>query len=99
MSERIDIRFSDCVCDPENPGREIARKADVVAYLRSNELGAMCAGWMRDRFTGELARGCYDHCRSDGAYRWGESLAYYVDRYNLELPPEFLAHIYKELQP
>lgn len=98
MNSLVRIRFSDCVCDPGSPGRPIAHKAEVVDYLRSGKLGAMCAGWMKDRFTGELVRGCYDHGRSDGSYKWGESLAYYLDKYNLELPADFLAHIYAKLE-
>lgn len=98
MNNLTYVSFSDCLYDPENSTGEIAHKSDVVAYLRSNRLGAMCAGWMRDRFTGKLVRGCYDHYRSDGRYAWGESLAYYLDKYNLVLPPEFLAHIYREMK-
>ncbi len=97
MNDHIRVRFSDCACDPSTPGRPVAHKAEVVKYLRSNDLGVMCAGWMRDRFSGELVRGCYDHGRSDGFYEWGESLAYYLDKYDLELPADFLAHIYEKL--
>ena len=31
--------------------------------------------------------------RSDGAWKWPEELAYYVERYNVDLPAEFLAHL------
>ncbi len=78
-------------------GGIIAHKPEVVEYLRSGKLGVMCAGWMKDRFIGELVRGCYEHGRSDDSYKWGEPLAYYLDKYNLELPTDFLAHIYAEL--
>lgn len=76
---------------------EIADKTRVVEYLRANELVAMCAGWMTDRVTGKQVAGWRPNFRTDGVYAWGESLAYYVARYNLELPPEFLAHIYSRL--
>ncbi len=97
MNDLVRVRFSDCVCDPGSPGVLIAHKVEVVEYLRSGKLGVMRAGWMKDRFTGELVRGCYDHGRSDNSYKWEESLAYYLDKYNLELPADFLAHIYAEL--
>lgn len=97
MSSYVNIKFSDCICSPEGQNPTIARKHEVIEYLRSGDLGAMCAGWMRDNFTGELVKGCFDHCRSDGTYEWGESLAYYVDKYDLQLPDEFLSHIYSRL--
>jgi hypothetical protein len=30
---------------------------------------------------------------SDGVWEWPEELAYYVERYNVDLPAEFLAHL------
>lgn len=97
MNDLVRVGFSDCACDPGSPRRPNVHRAEVVEYLRSGKLGVMCAGWMKDRFTGELVRSCYDHGRSDDSYKWGESLAYYLDKYNLELPADFLAHIYTEL--
>lgn len=47
---------------------------------------------MTDFFTGEVVM-FPDHGRSDGVYRWGESLAYYVDKYNLKLPDDFVSHV------
>lgn len=97
MNDPVRVRFSDCVCDPGSPGRPIAHKVEVIEYLRSGKLGVMCAGWMKDRFTGELIRGCHDHGRSDDSYKWRGSLAHYLDKYNLELPADFPAHNYAEL--
>ena len=44
-----------------------------------------------DVFTGEPI-GFSDNSRNDGVYSWGECLAYYVERYNLMLPDEFVSH-------
>ena len=97
MSEIKSITLDDCAFN-DSAAVEITDKPRVVEYLRANELVAMCAGWMTDRRTGKQVAGWRPNFRTDGVYAWGESLAYYVDKYNLELPPEFLAHIYKELQ-
>ena len=70
----------------------IPHKDVIVAYLRTGELGSVMIGTMRDVFTGELT-GISDHDRSDGEYEWDEGLAYYVDRYNLRLPQDFVDHI------
>lgn len=91
------ISLDDCSFN-DSAAVEIADKPRVVEYLRANELVAMCAGWMTDRVTGKQVAGWRPNFRTDGVYAWGESLAYYVDKYNLELPSEFLAHIYRELQ-
>ncbi len=49
-------------------------------------------------WTGEQVVGIRDNHRFDDEYCWGESLAYYVDRYNLMLPDDFLQHIYRKLK-
>ncbi|HEX3764094.1 MAG TPA: hypothetical protein VHW23_35615 [Kofleriaceae bacterium] len=36
---------------------------------------------------------CAPNIHTDGAYAWPEDLAYYVERYHVALPPEFLAHL------
>lgn len=53
---------------------------------------------MTDGLTGEQVVGIRDHHRFDDEYCWGESLAYYADRYNLMLPDDFLQHIYRKLK-
>lgn len=34
--------------------------------------------------------------QTDGVWVWPSDLAYYVDRYNIALPPEFLAHLERQ---
>ena len=52
--------------------------------------------WITDVFTGEMVRGVSDNGREDDEYCWSELLAYYVDRYDLMLPVDFVAHILAE---
>ena len=44
-----------------------------------------------DVLTGE-STGLRGNIRSDGYYSWPISLAYYIDRYNLRLPDDFVQH-------
>ena len=69
----------------------------VIAYLRANETMAMTSGRMTDEYTGERVESCCMNCCTDGVYAWGEPLAYYVDKYGILLPSDFLEHIYRKL--
>lgn len=73
----------------------IPHKEEIVNYLRAGTMNSATGAYITDFFTGELVL-FPDHGRSDGVYRWGESLAYYVDRYNLKLPDAFVAHVLKQ---
>lgn len=90
------LGLADCTLRPDHP-HVITAKKSVIGYLRSNELVLMCAGWMTDVFTEKQVPGWRPNYRADDLYTWNESIAYYLDRYDAELPPEFLAHIYSKL--
>lgn len=76
----------------------IPHKREIISYLRGCNVGAMCMSWMTDIFTGERVKGIYDDHHHDDVYSWGESLAYYVEKYDLMLPEDFLQHIYRKLK-
>ena len=60
----------------------------IVAYLRSGKKTYSAAGVEKDFFSGEPIPG--EWCgMTDGIYSWASSLAYYVEKYNLRLIPEF----------
>ena len=88
------IDVSDCVIDPENPGPEIPHKAEVVIYLRSKAVAAVSYSYEIDGFTGERIPSYRRRLLYDDKYFWSSVLAYYVEKYNAALPPDFLAHIY-----
>lgn len=85
--------LEDHISDTQPPHKE-----EIVSYLRGCNLGAVSSGWMTDGLTGETVVGVRDNDRFDDAYSWGESLAYYVEKYNLMLPGDFLQHIYRKLK-
>lgn len=39
------------------------------------------------------------HClMSDGEYKWTYDLIYYVEKYDMELPDEFIKHVLKKIK-
>ncbi len=91
------VCINDCIVRPGMPPRRLDRSDDVVEYLRLNVLVGMCAGWMVDRYTGEQVPGWRSNVRCDGVFAWGEDMGYYLGKYDVELPADFLAHIYSRL--
>lgn len=74
----------------------IENKDTIVKYLRNGEIVSMCTGTtIKDVLSGETVN-CSDNGRSDGKYRWGEALAYYVEKYDLMLPEDFVQHIMEQ---
>ncbi len=61
----------------------------VARYLRNGEVTHVACSRDKDKFTGELIPG--ERCgMTDGEYSWISSLAYYVERYNLQLDKAFV---------
>lgn len=84
--------MSDNLSDSPVPHKEV-----IVRYLkRGGRQGGMTPCWITDVFTGEMVRGVSDNGREDDEYCWSEQLAYYVERYDLMLPEDFVAHILSE---
>lgn len=67
-------------------------KEMVIKYLELGEKTVAACGRARDFFTGELIPG--ERClMTDGEYSWPSSLSYYVGKYNLRLPSEFVEKV------
>lgn len=72
--------------------RPIENKTQIIEFiLNGGELDITSGAITKDVFTGEPT-GILSGIRTDGRYSWGMDLAYYVDRYNLQLPEEFTKH-------
>lgn len=64
-------------------------KDKIVRYLKkSGEVDMMSGAIRKDVITGDTIS-FTDVGRNDGEYSWWESLAYYVEHYNLRLPKSF----------
>lgn len=67
------------------------RKSEIIRYLNGAKVIAAAAGAMRDVMTGEYTgRELLIH--SDGEYRWRSDTQYYVEKYNMSLPENFIRH-------
>ena len=66
--------------------------AAVVAYLRAGKLLVMSPGLVKDPLDAESLAGKRS-MRTDGVYAWSDALAYFVERYRIELPAEFERHM------
>jgi hypothetical protein len=64
----------------------------IIAYLDSGEVILASPSRSVDVFSGEMI-GHTKCIRTDGTFSWSDSLSYYVRKYNLRLPAEFLDKI------
>ena len=83
--------------DPLGPSIEDARESlapttarDVAAYLRGGSVLAATGQSTADWFDANKTIGPLE-VRTDGRWMWPGDLAYYVERYSVGLPTEFLA--------
>ena len=68
---------------------------DVVEYLKTKGKPGMVRTMRpKDYFTGEPINVEYVFL-DDGVYAWTSPLAYYVEKYNLKLPDDFIEHVLK----
>lgn len=65
----------------------------IAAYLRAAPIMFHALGPVTDVLTPKGDYICAPNIHTDGAYAWPEDLAYYVERYHVALPAEFLAHL------
>ncbi len=65
----------------------------VARYLRVAPMLAAAPGIVRDVFDPDASAVMTLSIKTDGVYEWPMPLAYYVSRYKLALPAEFLAHL------
>ena len=65
----------------------------LVSYLiHAGRVDLATTARSTDIFTGEPT-GFLNDTRTDGVYSWPTDLAYYVERYHLRLPDDFVAHV------
>ncbi len=74
--------------DTAKPG-----ESRIAAYLRDAPILMHALGPVTDVFQPKSDFICAPNIHTDGVYAWPEDLAYYIERYHVELPAEFLKHI------
>jgi len=78
--------------------REVVRKSGepgesrIATYLRKSPILLHAVGPVRDVLEPNGGFICAPNVHTDGVYAWPEDLAYYIERYHVALPAEFLAH-------
>ena len=72
--------------------RSPEHQAQVVAYLKAGKMLVMSPAFVRDSFDRGIVAGSRS-IRTDGEFAWPDSLAYFVERYAVELPIEFEQHM------
>ena len=76
----------------DTPGE---KQEELIRYLKEGgKVVRVMEGPVYDYFSGEFA--CDNmEIRDDGVYNWNSVLAYYVEKYNMELPEDFQEHAAK----
>jgi hypothetical protein len=66
---------------------------EIIAYLRSAVCLGARGGYVNDVLDPSYKEGLPAHTYTDGTYMWRLDLAYYVGKYHLRLPEEFVRHM------
>lgn len=76
-------------------GNPVPEKAKILAYLQSGEQLMLVAGIARDPINPNHPIIGSPHVLTDGAWAWSADVSYYVEKYDLSLPNEFLERMKK----
>ena len=69
-------------------------KAALLKHLRSGQVHMVTASRIVDILSGEKTN-IELVFMNDGKYSWTSKIPYYVDKYNLQLPDDFVEHVLK----
>ena len=73
-------------------GKPIEDKARVLQYMKNAPVISAAAASMKDVLTDQYTgRELLVH--ADGKFLWRSDVTYYVEKYDMELPAEFVKHI------
>ena len=73
-------------------GKPMREKERVVKYLKTAPAISAAAASMKDVLTNQYTgRELLIH--TDGKFLWRSDVTYYVEKYDMELPAEFVKHI------
>lgn len=67
--------------------------AEAISYLKSGVPFVVAPGLSKDRISGKFEIIGPLILLTDGKYVWPSDLAYYLERYRVELPNDFLCHM------
>jgi len=72
--------------------KPIREKEKVLRYMKKSEIVAVAPARLRDVINPEnIIPDLF--AMSDGIYGWRSDVIYYVEKYDMELPEEFVQHV------
>ncbi len=74
---------------------EYEGQKEIITYMEKGKVRAV-GGRPKDLITGETLPST-NYFMGDGVYSWTSTLIYYVKRYNLKLPDDFIEHVKKQI--
>ena len=70
-------------------------KSKILGYMKTARVEARAPGYLYDRINQDaiiLKPACY----TDGVYAWRSDVIYYYEKYNIELPEDFITHVLRK---
>ena len=64
----------------------------IINYMKKCKVSSDSPAIVTDIFTGEPINATLS-CMNDGKYAWRSDLIYYIEKYNLKLPDDFIIHV------
>ena len=81
------LSLRECISTPHEA------EAKIIQYLESGVLWIARMGLTRDVLDESSEFVTSSHVLTDGTWVWYEDLAYYVEKYHVQLPNEFIEHM------
>jgi hypothetical protein len=78
----------DAVCDEPQANEQL-----IIAYLKNGHLFVISPCVNQDVIACDGRLASPSGIQTDGVWMWPLELAYYVEKYHLELPSEFIVHL------
>ncbi len=77
--------------------RPIEEKSKIVDYMKKGNIVAVAPAIVRDVINPEI-RLPELFLMSDGKYEWRSDIIYYVEKYDMALPDEFIQHVLSQVK-
>ncbi|MEU8887833.1 hypothetical protein [Streptomyces sp. NPDC048442] len=72
---------------------ESSWEKDASRYLEQGEVVIAASQWVGDLLDADIGSICQFAIQTDGVWVWPSSLTYYVRKYHVDLPAEFLSRM------
>ena len=76
-------------------GKPSEHKDTVLKYMKACKITSAAPGHVRDVIAGNVIDLPLE-CKSDGFFAWRSDFAYYIEKYDLRIPEEFIEHILRK---